>query len=75
MKKIQRAFFEKTQFSVVHLIKQGTEQEVKLLKEVPLILMESNCCQSFWLLHSGFKKKNAVSFEKCLLSEIRSGKI
>ena len=44
------------QFSVFYLIKQYREEEVKLLKEVPFILMESKFYQYFLLLHSGFKK-------------------
>ena len=46
-----------------------------LLKEVPLILMESKCYQYFSLLHRGFKKKNAFSFEIGLLSEIQRAEI
>ena len=58
-----------------YLIKQGQEEKVKLLKEVPFILMESKFYQYFLLLHIRFKKKNAVIFEKCLLSEMRRGEI
>ena len=46
-----------------------------LLKEVPLILMESKCYQYFPLLHRGFKKKNVFSFEITLLSEIQRAEI
>ena len=48
-------------------MKQVWDQKVKLLKEVPLILVEPKFYQYFLLLHSGFKKKNAISFEICLL--------
>ena len=36
MKKIQQAFFEKMRFYFLYLMKQVREQEVRLLKEVPL---------------------------------------
>ena len=56
-------------------MKQVQDQKVKLLKEVPLILVEPKCYQYFSLLHRGFKKKNAFSFEIGLLSEIQRAEI
>ena len=56
-------------------MKQVRDQKVKLLKEVPLILVEPKCYQYFSLLHRGFKKKNAVSFKMCLLLGIGKGEI
>ena len=75
MTKIQRAFFEKMRFYFLYLMKQVRDQKVKLLKEVPLILVEPKCSQYFSLLHGGFKKKNAVSFKMCLLLGIGMGEI
>ena len=67
MKKIQRAFFEKMRFYFLYLMKQVGEQEVRLLKEVPLILVEPKFYQYFLHLRGGFKKKNTIGFEICLL--------
>ena len=67
MKKIQWAFFEKLQFQIFYLIKQGQQQEVKLLRVVPFILMESKYKQYNSILYSRCKKKNAISFKICLL--------
>ena len=75
MKKIQRAFFEEMRFYFLYLMKQVREQEVRLLKEVPLILVEPKCYQYFLLLHRGFQKKNAVSFKMCLILGIGKGEI
>ena len=41
MKKFLPADFEKLQFEVSYLIKQGLEHEVKSLKQVPLNLIKS----------------------------------
>ena len=67
MKKFLPANFEKLQFEVSYLIKQGLEHKVKSLNEVPLNLIKSDCHQYFIIVHGGFKKKNAISFEICLL--------
>ena len=65
MKKILPANFEKLQFEVFYLIKQGLEHEVKSFKQVPL---------NFIIVYSGFKKINAVSFEICCRIKAQSGK-
>ena len=57
------ADFEKLQFYVSYLIKQGLEYEVKSLKQVPLNLIKSEWYQHFIIDDSGFKNLNAISFE------------
>ena len=74
MKKILPANFEKLQFEVSYLIKQGLEHEVKSLKQVPLNLIKSEWNQRFIIVYSGFKKINAISFEICCLIKAQSGK-
>ena len=61
------ADFEKLQFYISYLIKQSLEYEVKSLKQVPLNLVISEWNQLFMIVHGGFKKKNAISFEICPL--------
>ena len=59
------ADFEKLQFYISYLIKQGLEYEVKSLKQVPLDLIKFEWYQHFIIgaINSGFKKKNEISFE------------
>ena len=75
MKKFLPANFEKIQFQVSYLIKQGLQHEAKSLKQVPLNLIISEWNQLFMIVHGGFKKKNAISFEICPLIGLGSEEI
>ena len=58
-----------------YLINQGLQHKVKSLKQVPLKLIKFEWNQLFKIVHGGFKKKNAISFEICPLIGLGSEEI